>query len=247
MRAAAVLLTTACVLILFPAIASPTSPPAAPNAAQTGYEAGYEAGSPLMLPKWRLGVRLYGGFGGNLDVGIYRRVRNRYELGLGASGDLRFSSSEAVSTVVDTSYTSRTQTDTDRDYSDVTIYSELRRWHKISEEVMWYFGPRLSFRFSDVESDTRGPEWVVNRTESNDYVVAGSLVAGGDLRLLKHLSLSFSFIPFKLAYTWRDYERVREYPHSGVLGEGSSVLVIEDRQLSLDFEPRATAFLNLVF
>jgi hypothetical protein len=247
MRAAAVLLFAACVLTLFPATASATSPPPAPDAAQTGYEESYEAGSSIMLPEWRLGVRLYGSFGDNLDVGIYRRVRNRYELGLGISGDLDFSSSETVSTVVDTNYTSSIQTDTDRDDLDVTIYSELRRWHKISEDVMWYFGPRLSFRFSDVESETRGPEWMINRTESNDYVFGGSLVAGGDLRLLKHLSLSFSFIPFKLAYTWRDSERIKEYPYSGALGERRSVRVEEDRKLSLDFEPRATAFLNLVF
>lgn len=243
MRAAAVLLTAACVLTLFPALTSATSPPPAPNAAQ----AGYGAGSSLMLPEWRLGVRLYGSFGDNLDVGIYRRVRNRYELGFGVSGDLDFSSNETVSTIVDTGYTSRTQTDTDRDDLDVTIYSELRRWHRISEDVTWYFGPRLSFGFSDVESETRGPEWVINRTESNDYVAGASLVAGGDLKLLNHLSLSFSFIPFRLAYTWRDSERIKAYLYSDELGERRSVRVEEDRKLSLDFEPRATAFLNLVF
>ncbi len=243
MRAAAVLLTAACVLTLFPALTSATSPPPAPNAAQ----AGYGSRSSLMLPEWRLGVRIYGSFGDNLDVGIYRRVRNRYELGLGVSGDLDFSSHKTVSTVVDTGYAGTTQLDKDRDDLDVTIYSELRRWHMISEDVMWYFGPRLSFRFRDFDDETLGPDWRVDRWKENDYVVGASMVAGGDLKLLNHLSLSFSFIPFKLTYTWEDSERVRIYPYSEDPGEERIVSVAEDRELSLRFEPRATAFLNLVF
>ncbi len=236
MRAAAVLLTAACVLTLFPAIASPTSPPAAPHAAQTGYE----AGSSLMIPKWRLAVRIYGGFVYTPEVGIYRRVGSRHELGLGVSGDLDFREDEETSVVQDTTDTRTYYTTSESDYSRIELYSELRRWNRISDDVTWYFGPRASFELGDVEYATDS-----RLNEERVYEVGVSLIAGGDLKLLEHLSLSFSFLPMRISYSWLDIHS-KYVDHQG---DRDRIVKYyrEHRRFLVDFEPRATAFLNLVF
>jgi hypothetical protein len=197
----------------------------------------------FMVPKWRLAVRTYGNDNGNPAIGVYHRVGTRHEFGLAIDADLDFRNENRTYASGDTSSSYYRLYDDDVDTFDVTIYSELRRWNRISDKLMWYVGPRLAlgYRYSDDEHSYE--DLSRYRSESWRYTLGLLLSAGADLTLLKRLSLTAGFVPVGVTHTW-----LRGKSGSvSASGLSHSRTSNDTHVLTLDLHPYATAYLCLTF
>ena len=106
------------------------------------------------IPTWRFKVRAFGSSGAYPDLGVYRRMGKRYDVGLGVSGQI---ASEGGDGDYERLYYNADQyretRDSDRDRIDISIYGELRRWNQISERVSFYWGARFTTSYSHYDRD----------------------------------------------------------------------------------------------
>jgi hypothetical protein len=214
----------------------------APAVLESG-QTGTDDGGPFMVPKWRLAVRTYGNDNGNPAIGVYHRLGARHELGLAVDADLDFRNGKRSYVTEDTSSSSYRYYEDDQDAFGVTIYSELRRWNRISDKLMWYVGPRLAlgYRYSDDENayEDQSRYW----NESWRYTAGLLLSAGADLTLLKRLSVTAGFIPVGITHTWSKSKNGGTYADGTSFSRSS----YKTHVLTLDLHPYATAYLCLTF
>lgn len=180
------------------------------------------------LPKWRLRASAFSD-GGNA-LGVYRRVGQRWDLGVQAAVSLHDREGDA-----ERKYDGVSDRDSRRYLEDdsregVSIDLDLRRWSAARDRVRWFMGPRVGVGvdhwISSYETVEEPPGDRQRREyESDEFRIHTHLVLGGDLELLSRLSVAFALRPFRFNYSWID--RTEKEIYEAVI-EGDSYSTRED-------------------
>jgi hypothetical protein len=250
MRMPATFLVTLCILAPVDTVAGGVTPFVAHSESNISPRAASKASS---IPTWRLSVRTFGQSSGYPVLGVYRRIGDRHDLGIAVSGRIDSKSGdrdrERWGYDDDSSWESW---DWDSDEFDLSLHGELRRWTRVSDRVSCYGGARLTTRYyydHDEDSvDSEEYDHLYGHLDSRKYETFGlgaSLTIGADLELLRHLSVSASFLPISITQNW--YKRTYENTDTRDTEESRAITTDRDRGLSLRFHPFAAAYLSVTF
>ena len=201
---------------------------------------------PSIIPKWRVAVKALPYYYSSLPMlGVYYRVGNRYDFGVSVDGGAEFSSSARSQERIDEGEYSMEGKNTDVESFDITVYTDLRRWSRVNDRASWYLGGRAGagYRFNEDEdlwTDT--DSWRKTR-----YRLLGLwFVAGADIRLLDHLTVSASFAPLGIKHTWNKY--TSEYDRDETDEPEFRSRTVEERNaFSIDANMEAVAYLSVTF
>ena len=171
-------------------------------------------------PRWRLQADPYQG-SGSASLGIYRRVRPTWDLGLQVTGSWTASDDTSRSVQGGGSSSSTQNPASDSHRFSLTAYAGVRKWRPVGTQAAWFIGPQAVVGYSwrsllDVSRSSYSGSASESRDSSkNDQVTVGlALTAGGDVRLLSHLSLTGALRPLMLTYAWTE-TRSLHYSTSG--------------------------------
>lgn len=173
---------------------------------------------PPEASKWGLEVRT---FGTGTSCGVYRRLSDRYELGVGLDG--RFSSTD---TEIDQLRTwsdddsSRVVQDADRSERSLLAAPELRAWAARHRRLSVFLGARVMASHRDDREDVHVPPTAKDdserraETRTRETAVGIGATAGARLQVFDHLGLLISLQPAAFTYAWAE-ETVDQYYRSG--------------------------------
>lgn len=181
--------------------------------------------SARIIPKWRFYTEA--SVFTEPEVGIYRRIGNKWDCGVQLSGRLSASDDEFE---VFESRTRDSITEFDRlriseekfDHFELALSTDVRRWKRSSDKLSLFHGVRFTVSYGSWTT-----EWLHRRNDDPDdpdydsmdeYVgetqrlgLALAPLLGVDVRLLKHISAAVVMAPVRGGVSWRDDESSRIY------------------------------------
>ncbi len=205
------------------------------------------------LPKWRLMAGVLTS-DADPDVGIYRRIADRWDFGLQVGGSLSTYNRDDDAEAQQTQRTISTVGERSASRVDISLHSELRRWSPRTAALATFYGFRFSVSYADGESEDDetqtshgGTVDLTNLEEfrrTSETVGTGfSLLLGADLTLIPHLSVTVLVTPLSAATLWSlDRQRTREDSYGD---DERTSAEYSERSYDISFDLRPAVYLTL--